>query len=49
MADQPLDYAQCTPDEREVLLDHLLTHRNALLDEARASSPTTTPPSSSPP
>lgn len=34
MPDQPLDYEQCTPDEREVLLDHLLTHRNALLDEA---------------
>lgn len=34
MAVQPLDYEQCTPDEREVMLDRLLTHRNALLDEA---------------
>lgn len=34
MADQPLDYEQCTPDEREVVLDHLLTERNVLLDEA---------------
>jgi hypothetical protein len=34
MADQPLDYEQCTPDEREVVLHHLLTHRNVLLDEA---------------
>jgi hypothetical protein len=34
MADQPLRYEQCTPDEREVLLDHLLTQRNVLLDEA---------------
>lgn len=34
MADQPLDYEQCTPDEREVVLDHLLTHRNVVLDEA---------------
>jgi hypothetical protein len=34
MADQALDYEQCTPDEREVVLHHLLTARNALLDEA---------------
>lgn len=34
MADQPIDYEQRTPDEREVLLDHLLTQRNVLLDEA---------------
>jgi hypothetical protein len=34
MADQPLDYEQCTPDEREVVLDRLLTQRNVLLDEA---------------
>ena len=34
MADQPLDYEQCTPDEREVMLDRLLTQRNVLLDEA---------------
>jgi hypothetical protein len=34
MPHQRLDYEQCTPDEREVLLHHLLTHRNALLDEA---------------
>lgn len=34
MADQPLDYEQCTPDEREVVLAHLLARRNALLDEA---------------
>jgi hypothetical protein len=34
MADQPLDYEACTPDEREVALDHLLTQRNVLLDEA---------------
>ncbi len=34
MADQPLDYEQRTPDEREVLLDRLLTQRNVLLDEA---------------
>ena len=34
MANQPLDYEQCTPDEREVVLHHLLTARNALLDEA---------------
>ena len=34
MADQPLDYEQCTPDEREVVLHHLLTQRNVLLDEA---------------
>ncbi|HEX4867265.1 MAG TPA: DUF222 domain-containing protein [Acidimicrobiales bacterium] len=34
MVDQRPDYEHCTPDEREVLLDHLLTHRNALLDEA---------------
>jgi len=34
MADQRLDYERCSPDEREVLLGHLLTHRNALLDEA---------------
>ena len=34
MADQPLDHEQRTPDEREVLLDHLLTQRNVLLDEA---------------
>ena len=34
MADQPLEYEQCTPDEREVVLHHLLTQRNVLLDEA---------------
>ena len=34
MADQPLDYEQCTPDEREVMLDRVLTQRNVLLDEA---------------
>lgn len=34
MVAEPLDYAECTPDQREVLLDHLLAHRNALLDEA---------------
>jgi hypothetical protein len=34
MADQPLDYAQCTPDAREVLLEQLLARRNVLLDEA---------------
>src|SRR3546814_20359673 len=34
MADQLLHYEQCTPDEREVVLGHLLTQRNALLDEA---------------
>ncbi len=34
MADQPLDYEQCTPDEREVVLTHLLRQRNVLLDEA---------------
>lgn len=34
MADHPLQYEQCTPDEREVVLHHLLTHRNVLLDEA---------------
>lgn len=34
MIAEPLDYAECTPDQREVLLDHLLAHRNALLDEA---------------
>ena len=34
MADQPLRYEQCTPDEREVMLDRLLTQRNVLLDEA---------------
>lgn len=34
MAHQPLDYEQCTPDEREVVLDRLLSQRNALLDEA---------------
>lgn len=34
MAREPLDYERCTPDEREVLLDRLLAHRNALLDEA---------------
>ncbi len=34
MADQRLDYSQCTPDAREVVLHHLLTARNALLDEA---------------
>ncbi len=34
MAEAPLPYEQCTPDEREVVLDHLLAQRNALLDEA---------------
>ena len=34
MADLPLRYEQCTPDEREVVLDHLLAQRNVLLDEA---------------
>ncbi|MEX2294054.1 MAG: DUF222 domain-containing protein, partial [Acidimicrobiales bacterium] len=34
MADQLLQYEQCTPDEREVMLDRLLTQRNVLLDEA---------------
>lgn len=34
MADQLLSYEQCTPDEREQLLDRLFTERNALLDEA---------------
>lgn len=34
MAEEPLDYEQCTPDERAVLLDRFLAHRNALLDEA---------------
>jgi hypothetical protein len=34
MAHPPLDYEQCTPDEREVMLDRLLTQRNVLLDEA---------------
>lgn len=34
MAQQPLDYEQCTPDERDVVLERLLTHRNVLLDEA---------------
>jgi hypothetical protein len=33
MADQPLDYVQCTPDERQVVLDALAARRNALLDE----------------
>lgn len=32
---QRVDHEQCTPDEREVMLDRLLTQRNALLDEAR--------------
>jgi Domain of unknown function (DUF222) len=34
MADQPLEYGHCTPDEREVLLDRLIAQRNVLLDEA---------------
>ncbi|MEO7428467.1 MAG: DUF222 domain-containing protein [Acidimicrobiales bacterium] len=34
MADQLLPYERCTPDEREVVLDRLLTQRNVLLDEA---------------
>ena len=34
MADAPLDYEQCTPDEREVVLGALLRQREVLLDEA---------------
>ncbi|MGK2947938.1 MAG: DUF222 domain-containing protein [Acidimicrobiales bacterium] len=34
MTHQQLDYEQRTPDEREVMLDRLLSQRNALLDEA---------------
>jgi hypothetical protein len=34
MAHQRLDHEHCTPDDRELRLDRLLTQRNALLDEA---------------
>jgi hypothetical protein len=33
MADQALEYEQCTADERQVVLDGLAARRNALLDE----------------
>ena len=33
MADPPVEYERCTPDERQVVLDGLNARRNALLDE----------------